>query len=141
MPTGIYKRTKPSWNKGLSKKADKRVKNHSLAMKEKRVSPKTEFKKGNHPKTEWKKGKEAPNWQGGLTGLQKQEIKAGRKRPDKCELCGRASKLVFDHNHKTGEFRGWICQKCNVALGLADDNIETLLLMIEYIKKHNGSKN
>jgi len=66
------------------------------------------------------------------------EIKAGRKKPDKCELCGRVKRIVFDHNHRTNKFRGWICVKCNVALGMVEDNIQTLELMIQYIKNNNA---
>jgi len=111
-------------------------------------SPKTEFKKGERPsiKTEFKEGggwkgifkENHPKWKGSLTKNQKLELRAGRKKPDKCELCGRQSKRIcFDHNHKTDKFRGWICNKCNIALGMVNDNIQTLELMIEYIKNNN----
>jgi hypothetical protein len=43
--------------------------------------------------------------------------------------------LHFDHDHETGAFRGWICGKCNTALGLADDDPEILLKLIEYLKR------
>jgi hypothetical protein len=69
--------------------------------------------------------------------LKKLEIIAGRKKPEKCELCGRGGSICFDHDHKTNKFRGWICRKCNSALGMAEDNIQTLELMIEYIKNNN----
>ncbi len=47
----------------------------------------------------------------------------------RCEIClckekrsnGRSS-LSLDHCHKTGEFRGWICQHCNMMIGFARDN-------------------
>ncbi len=68
--------------------------------------------------------------------LRRQEIKAGRKKPDKCELCGKVDKICFDHDHKTGKFRGWICRHCNSALGYVKDNIQILELMIEYIKNN-----
>ncbi len=37
-----------------------------------------------------------------------------------CELCGRLPKskrLHADHEHYTGQFRGWICYRCNSVLG------------------------
>jgi hypothetical protein len=93
-----------------------------------------------------KKGKKNENhnlWKGGITKnwnnymkttrLNQLEVKAGRKKPETCELCGRGGKICFDHNHKTGKFRGWICQKCNAALGFIEDNIQTLELMIKYL--------
>lgn len=36
-----------------------------------------------------------------------------------CQLCGTVPKtrgLQWDHDHKTGEHRGWLCWKCNRAL-------------------------
>jgi len=38
-------------------------------------------------------------------------------RPDACELCQRHLELVWDHCHRSGLFRGWICAKCNTILG------------------------
>ena len=35
-------------------------------------------------------------------------------------------RLCMDHNHKTGEFRGWLCHKCNRAAGLLDDSHEKI---------------
>lgn len=34
-----------------------------------------------------------------------------------CFLCGKAGKLLIDHCHITGNVRGLLCNKCNVALG------------------------
>ena len=68
---------------------------------------------------------------------QQLEKTAGRKKPDQCEVCGVVEKKIcFDHNHETKEFRGWICHRCNVALGMVDDKIEILKLLIKYLKKH-----
>lgn len=59
---------------------------------------------------------------------------AGRPRPAICELCGEAAKTVFDHNHETGLFRGWLCDRCNRVLGSIKDRAELLQRMIEYLK-------
>jgi len=61
---------------------------------------------------------------------------AGRKQPEQCEICGAFGKICFDHNHETGEFRGWICMRCNTALGLVKENTETLMALIKYIRKN-----
>ena len=41
---------------------------------------------------------------------------------------------VVDHNHTTGDFRGVICKYCNITLGTAFDNIETLENCAKYLK-------
>lgn len=56
MPKGVYKRTKPVWNKGLTKK-DKRVEKYSLSE----GSKKNQFKKGDK-----KFGEKNGNWKGGI---------------------------------------------------------------------------
>jgi hypothetical protein len=44
------------------------------------------------------------------------------------------SEITLDHNHKTGQFRAWLCVNCNVALGrldiLENDKIERLLELV-----------
>jgi predicted nucleic acid-binding Zn ribbon protein len=53
----------------------------------------------------------------------------------KCKICGgegflmrkhHKTKLVVDHCHSTGKVRGLLCHNCNRALGLLQDNLETL---------------
>ena len=93
------------------------------------------------------------NWKGGVSKdkthlkdsdkayhKRKRETQASRPRPEQCELCGIFRKdlkraLCFDHDHTTGKFRGWICVRCNVALGMVKDNSELLLRMSEYVNK------
>lgn len=51
-----------------------------------------------------------------------------------CPLCDiGGKKMVIDHNHETGEFRGWICRQCNLVLGLIHDNPETLEKLKAYL--------
>jgi hypothetical protein len=35
-------------------------------------------------------------------------------------------KLHLDHCHKTGAFRGWLCNRCNQAAGMLDDSPEKM---------------
>jgi len=62
---------------------------------------------------------------------------ATRPKPDECEVCGLVCDTVYEHSHKTGKFRGWTCNKCNVALAMVDDNIETLTKLILYLRAHD----
>ncbi len=73
------------------------------------------------------------NWKGGMSNLEKNERLAGRKKPKQCEICGAFGRICFDHNHDTGEFRGWICHRCNVVLGFVKDNTELLKALSNYL--------
>ena len=66
---------------------------------------------------------------------EKLEKVAGRPKPEICEICGKGGRICFDHCHKTGKFRGWICESCNVLLGFAKDDISTLQSLVKYLKK------
>ena len=56
----------------------------------------------------------------------------------KCAICYLEPKriLCIDHDHATNKVRGLLCDACNVALGGAKDNIQTLTNMILYLKKY-----
>lgn len=59
-----------------------------------------------------------------------------RPCPDVCELCGDPpgkNRLALDHDHATGKFRGWLCMKCNTALGMLKDRIDLLHKAIAYL--------
>jgi hypothetical protein len=73
----------------------------------------------------------------------KRERLAGRPKPHTCEVCGSLGYgqqgIVFDHNHITGKFRGWLCNSCNVVLGYVQDSAERLLKLALYLEKHRAS--
>ncbi len=63
----------------------------------------------------------------------------------KCEACGVpeiecSGKLHMDHNHscETQNFRGFLCSKCNKALGLLGDSEDVIVNMLHYLM--NGVK-
>lgn len=41
--------------------------------------------------------------------------------------------MHVDHDHKTGEIRGLLCQRCNQALGLFKDSPKIMLKAVEYV--------
>jgi hypothetical protein len=41
---------------------------------------------------------------------------------------------VMDHDHITGEYRGYICHSCNRGIGMFQDNIEIMNRAINYLK-------
>lgn len=56
----------------------------------------------------------------------------------RCEICGVpelecSKKLVMDHSHEDGFFRGWLCSKCNRALGFFNDNEELISSALLYL--------
>lgn len=55
-------------------------------------------------------------------------------RPGFCEICRGTTKIAYDHDHITGKHRGWLCMKCNTALGLVGDSPLILQKMIDYLK-------
>lgn len=63
-----------------------------------------------------------------------------RPRPERCELCGErpnecgnGATLHVDHCHTTGVFRGWLCRRCNVALGLLRDSADLCISAANYL--------
>ena len=64
----------------------------------------------------------------------KQIALAGRPKPETCEICNELNiRIVFDHCHKQGHFRDWICDRCNRVLGLVKDSSELLAKLREYL--------
>tara|TARA_B110000211_G_C14040063_1_gene536362 strand:- start:1400 stop:1552 length:153 start_codon:yes stop_codon:yes gene_type:complete len=45
------------------------------------------------------------------------------------------SKIVLDHDHSTGEVRGWLCESCNTGIGRFDDDPQIVQKAINWLKK------
>ena len=63
--------------------------------------------------------------------------------PFVCPICkkrtiaGVTSKVVLEHDHRTGKPGGWICDSCNTGLGRFKDDVELLKSAIEFLKKNH----
>ena len=47
--------------------------------------------------------------------------------------------LAVDHDHVTGKVRGLLCQRCNHAIGLVDENPQTLRNATKYLEDSAGA--
>jgi hypothetical protein len=56
-----------------------------------------------------------------------------------CAICSREGDLDQDHDHGTGERRGFLCANCNRALGLFKDNPEWLRRAARYLEAFDAS--
>ena len=80
-------------------------------------------------------GEKNNNWKGGKS--MNYRIKhSPRPKPDICEICRESGLICYDHDHETGKFRGWICDKCNKTLGFAKENPQRLIAIADYIIRH-----
>lgn len=57
--------------------------------------------------------------------------------PETVSRNGKIKNLAIDHNHATGEIRGLLCQKCNQALGLLNENPVIIRSLLKYIIKND----
>lgn len=69
-------------------------------------------------------------------GLDKQQYDALKDRQgNKCKLCDESfdddSQVNIDHDHQTGEVRGALCRRCNVAIGW----LETFMATTGWLKR------
>lgn len=76
-------------------------------------------------------------------GITKEEyLVMYREQAGACAICfypeppSYVPTLNVDHDHTTGKLRELLCRNCNTALGMVQDDIETLESMINYLKKH-----
>jgi hypothetical protein len=53
--------------------------------------------------------------------------------------CKSEAPLACDHDHQTGEFRGWLCKNCNTGLGLLGDSIAGVRSMLAYLTRSTAA--
>jgi len=75
----------------------------------------------------------------GIKGKLVNDLKKANPYPDEdyvCPICQETNqKWYLDHDWKTGEFRAYLCNKCNSGLGLFRDNIDNLNRAISYLSR------
>lgn len=54
---------------------------------------------------------------------------------DHCEICNSKDDLCWDHDHLTGLFRGTLCNNCNIAIGLLQDDPTRCINASQYLKR------
>ena len=52
-----------------------------------------------------------------------------------CEVCETECELCYDHDHSTGLFRGWLCQRCNSGIGQFQDDPYRLVAAAAYLRR------
>src|ERR1700730_17423606 len=64
-----------------------------------------------------------------------------RPMPAVCECCGQPEtwqgkiSLCVEHDHETGQFRGWVCHSCNLGIRRLGDNLEGVLKAAAYLRR------
>jgi len=67
-----------------------------------------------------------------------------KEQNGRCAKCGvhcSEKRLVLDHDHNefgVEAFRGLLCDKCNLGIGLLGDTLEGLMEAINYLKRHDS---
>jgi hypothetical protein len=85
-------------------------------------------------------------WQLRRQGVSNKQYQALFKAQNgKCAICGaidghrsrygKVCRLAVDHDHRTGQVRGLLCNSCNRGLGRFKDSIENLEAAIRYLKR------
>ena len=63
--------------------------------------------------------------------------------PFECPICskrtiaGITSKVVLEHDHRSGRVRGWVCDSCNTGIGRFKDDKKLLKMAINFIESND----
>lgn len=63
---------------------------------------------------------------------------------NKCAICScdinfytmGKGQFAVDHCHRTNKVRGILCRRCNVCIGMFNDEADTIMKASEYLKRH-----
>lgn len=61
-----------------------------------------------------------------------------------CQVCGETTRLMWDHDHATGAYRGTLCHGCNSAIGLMGEDPARLrkaaAYLVRWFRKQKNSR-
>lgn len=73
----------------------------------------------------------------GITLAQKEQMRIAQD--NKCAICGNEfknnEKCCIDHNHNNKKLRQLLCSRCNLGIGIFEEDIELLQKVIRYLYK------
>lgn len=76
----------------------------------------------------------------GITSEEYREMVSSQN--NSCQICksefSSSRDAHIDHSHETKMVRGILCQRCNQALGLFQEDPVRIRNAIDYLRKHNG---
>jgi hypothetical protein len=69
--------------------------------------------------------------------------RAVRPKTTKCECCDQPrngkGQLHLDHDHGRDVFRGWLCMRCNVGIGMLGDSAEGVRRALCYLERFENT--
>lgn len=91
---------------------------------------------GDHAEQRWRETGRRNAWKYGITEERFWEML--REQDNCCAICSvefgpTSRRVAIDHNHRTGEVRGILCAKCNLALGTFQDSPYILKAAVRYL--------
>jgi len=77
-------------------------------------------------------------------GLSTEDVESMKTDQDnKCLICAcdfddlDSKHIHIDHNHETGAIRGVLCKRCNLTLGILEEDTQLMENMINYVNAYN----
>ena len=79
----------------------------------------------------------------GITETQYDRLRA--EQGNRCYICGKDGLRVkrglnLDHNHDTGDIRKFLCPKCNMLVGMHEQDPYLLANICAYVFEHESSE-
>jgi hypothetical protein len=145
--TGYISRCKPcwrdyqkAWHERNPDKKRQYGKTDYARNQEQRLAYKIKWRDANREKVRQvgRDSRRANRWK--KYGLTKEEyLVLQASYSDGCSICGRVPaegerSLGVDHHHATGRVRGWLCHRCNLCIGILDDNPDLFDSAARYLR-------